>query len=63
MDQLKILHSSKAIPPVGWALANTICLVTGDENDYVEPGSLNQGLDYAVYVHVVIILADRKSVV
>lgn len=59
MDQLKILHSSKAIPPVAWALANTICLVTGDENDYAEPGGLNQGLDYAVYVHVVIILAEN----
>ncbi|KAF9665086.1 hypothetical protein SADUNF_Sadunf16G0085500 [Salix dunnii] len=59
MDQLKILHSSKAILPVGWALANTICLVTGDENDYVEPGGLNQGLDYALYVHVVIILAEK----
>ncbi|KAJ6721644.1 hypothetical protein OIU85_024706 [Salix viminalis] len=34
-------------------------LKPGDENDYVEPGGLNQGLDYAVYVHVVIILAEN----
>ncbi|CAK7343318.1 unnamed protein product [Dovyalis caffra] len=59
MDQLKIQHSSKAIPPVGWALANTICLATGSENDFMDPGGLNQGLDYSVYVQVVIILAEN----
>ncbi|KAL2345154.1 hypothetical protein Fmac_006439 [Flemingia macrophylla] len=43
--------SFKAIPPVGWALTNIICLATGNE-------SFNQGLDYALYVGVVITLAD-----
>ncbi|XP_027350463.1 E3 ubiquitin-protein ligase UPL7 isoform X2 [Abrus precatorius] len=45
--------SFKVIPPVGWALTNTICLATGNENE-----SFNQGLDYALYVHVVITLAE-----
>ncbi|KDP29225.1 hypothetical protein JCGZ_16614 [Jatropha curcas] len=56
MDQLKIQHSSKVIPPVGWALANIICLSTGSENDFLDP--LNQSLDYAFYVRVVIMLAE-----
>lgn len=59
MDQLKIEHSFKVIPPVGWALANIICLATGSENDFVDPGGLNQGLDYAFYVRVVITLAEN----
>ncbi|KAJ9181481.1 hypothetical protein P3X46_009608 [Hevea brasiliensis] len=58
MDHLKIQHSLKVIPPVGWALANIICLATGSENDFLDPGGLNQSLDYAFYVHVVIILAE-----
>ncbi|KAF2289808.1 hypothetical protein GH714_038711 [Hevea brasiliensis] len=53
-----LLHSLKVIPPVGWALANIICLATGSENDFLDPGGLNQSLDYAFYVHVVIILAE-----
>lgn len=58
IDHLKIQHSLKIIPPVGWTLANIICLASGSENDFVDPGGLNQSLDYAFYVHVVIILAE-----
>ncbi|KAJ1378322.1 HECT, E3 ligase catalytic domain [Sesbania bispinosa] len=54
----KILTSFKAIPPVGWALANIICLATGNGNGSVDSGSFNQGLDYALYVQVVITLAE-----
>ncbi|KHN02276.1 E3 ubiquitin-protein ligase UPL7 [Glycine soja] len=49
----EILVSFKAIPPVGWALTNSICLATGNENE-----SFNQGLEYALYVRVVITLAE-----
>ncbi|ESW34821.1 hypothetical protein PHAVU_001G184300 [Phaseolus vulgaris] len=45
--------SFKAIPPVGWALANIICLATVNENE-----SFNQGLDHGLYVHVVITLSE-----
>ena len=56
--QSDVLVSFKAIPPVGWALTNIICLETGDDNDSVNYGSLKQGLDYALYVHVVIALSE-----
>lgn len=52
------LVSFNVIPPVGWALANFICLATGNGNDSVDSGSFNQGLDCALYVHVVITLAE-----
>ena len=45
--------SFKVIPPVGWALANIICLATVNENE-----SFNQGLDHGLYVHVVITLSE-----
>ncbi|GAV76827.1 HECT domain-containing protein [Cephalotus follicularis] len=59
IDLLKIQVSSKVIPPVGWALANILGLATGSEHDFVDPGGLNPGLDYASYVRVVIILAEN----
>ncbi|RDY07374.1 E3 ubiquitin-protein ligase UPL7, partial [Mucuna pruriens] len=52
-NKSEILVSFKAIPPVGWALTNIICLAIGSENE-----SFNQGLDYALYVRVVITLAE-----
>ncbi|KAJ8754173.1 hypothetical protein K2173_002072 [Erythroxylum novogranatense] len=58
VDQLKIQQSSKLIPPVGWALANIICLATGSENEFVNPRP-DQGLDYAFYVRVVVTLAEK----
>ncbi|CAJ2632467.1 unnamed protein product [Trifolium pratense] len=54
----EILVSIKAIPPVGWSLANFICLATGNENNSVDSGSFNQGLDCALYVHVIVTLAE-----
>lgn len=58
IDQLKVPFSPKVIPPVGWALANVICLATGGENGTLDSGWLDQGLDYVLYVHVIIILAE-----
>ncbi|RYR53048.1 hypothetical protein Ahy_A06g027912 isoform C [Arachis hypogaea] len=52
------LVAFREIPPVGWALTNIICLATGNGNGSVNARSLNQGLDYALYVHVVITLAE-----
>uniref|UniRef100_A0A2P2L6X6 HECT-type E3 ubiquitin transferase n=1 Tax=Rhizophora mucronata TaxID=61149 RepID=A0A2P2L6X6_RHIMU len=57
MDKLKIEQSSKGIPPVGWALANTICLAAGNQNDFMDPGGI-QGPDFTLYVQVVITLAE-----
>jgi ubiquitin-protein ligase E3 B len=54
----EILVSFKAIPPVGWSLANFICLATGNENNSVDSGSFSQGLDGALYVHVIVTLAE-----
>ncbi|XP_021908653.1 E3 ubiquitin-protein ligase UPL7 isoform X3 [Carica papaya] len=56
MDRLGNQCSSMVIPPVGWALANIICLVTGSESD---SSGFNQDLDCASYVHVVITLAEN----
>ncbi|XP_065855485.1 E3 ubiquitin-protein ligase UPL7 isoform X2 [Euphorbia lathyris] len=58
LDDLKTQHFLKVIPPVGWALANIICLASRSETDFVDPGGLNQSLNYAIYIHVVIILAE-----
>ncbi|XVF76313.1 hypothetical protein PTKIN_Ptkin13bG0256300 [Pterospermum kingtungense] len=59
IDQSSVDCFSKVIPPVGWALANIIGLVAGNENDFLDSGALNQCLEYASYVHVVTILADN----
>ncbi|XWS59572.1 hypothetical protein CRYUN_Cryun08bG0133600 [Craigia yunnanensis] len=59
IDQSNMDCSSEVIPPVGWALANIIGLAAGSENDFLDSGALNQGLEYASYVHVVTILADN----
>ncbi|XP_002528627.3 E3 ubiquitin-protein ligase UPL7 isoform X1 [Ricinus communis] len=58
MDHPKMQRSSKVIPSVGWALANIIGLAAGSENDFMDPGRLNQSLEYAFYVRVVTILAE-----
>ncbi|KAJ7971465.1 E3 ubiquitin-protein ligase UPL7 [Quillaja saponaria] len=58
MDRSEIPLSSKGIPPVGWALANVICLATGTDNDSTDSGSFSQGLEYALYVHVVVTLTE-----
>ncbi|XP_058767737.1 E3 ubiquitin-protein ligase UPL7-like [Vicia villosa] len=54
----EVLVSFKAIPPVGWSLANFICLATGKENNHADSGSFNQGLDCALYVHVIVTLTE-----
>ncbi|XP_054811320.1 E3 ubiquitin-protein ligase UPL7 isoform X1 [Prosopis cineraria] len=55
---LETLASSKAIPAVGWALTNVICLAMGNENESVDHQCFHQGLDHALYVHVVNYLAE-----
>ncbi|KAK3226693.1 hypothetical protein Dsin_006555 [Dipteronia sinensis] len=57
MNQLETRHSM-GFPPVGWALANIICLATS-ENDLVDSGGFNQDLDHASYVQVLITLAEN----
>ncbi|KAE8721910.1 E3 ubiquitin-protein ligase UPL7 [Hibiscus syriacus] len=59
IDQSCMDCSLNVVPPVGWALANIIALTAGSENDFLHSGALNQGLEYASYVHVVTILADN----
>ncbi|KAL6145690.1 hypothetical protein ACLB2K_056375 [Fragaria x ananassa] len=59
VDQSKFHDSSKVIPPVGWALANIICLATGGEYDSVDPGGFHQELDCASYIHAVNTLAEN----
>ena len=56
--QQQILVHSKAIPPLGWALTNIVSLAIGNENGSGDPGCFHQGLDHALYVHVVIFLAE-----
>ncbi|KAE9621789.1 putative aminoacyltransferase, E1 ubiquitin-activating enzyme [Lupinus albus] len=56
--QSEVPVSFKAIPPVGWALTNIICLATGNGNGSVDSGSFNHGLDIGLYVRVVIALAE-----
>lgn len=58
IDQLKVPFCPKVIPPVGWALASIVCFVTGGEKGSLDSGWFNQGLDYALYVRVVVILAE-----
>ncbi|PON56137.1 HECT domain containing protein [Parasponia andersonii] len=58
INQSKVPFCPKVIPPVGWALANIICLATRGENGSLDSGWRNQGLDHALYVHVVVILAE-----
>ncbi|KAI9153180.1 hypothetical protein LWI28_007303 [Acer negundo] len=57
MNQLETCHSM-GFPPVGWALANIICLATS-ENDLVDSGGFNQDLDHASYAQVLITLAEN----
>ncbi|KAK0585629.1 hypothetical protein LWI29_031580 [Acer saccharum] len=57
MNQLETRHSM-GFPPVGWALANIICLATS-ENDLVDSGGFNQDLDHASYAQVLITLAEN----
>ncbi|TXG58377.1 hypothetical protein EZV62_016206 [Acer yangbiense] len=57
MNQLETRHSM-GFPPVGWALANIICLATS-ENDLIDSGGFNQDLDHASYAQVLITLAEN----
>lgn len=49
----------KAIPPVGWALANVICLMTGNDNGSLETPIFCQDVEHGLYVRVVITLAEN----
>lgn len=56
IDKSRAQHSCKVIPPVGWALANILCLAAGTESDFMDSGRMNQA--YGSYVHVVNSLAE-----
>lgn len=53
---------SKMVSRLGWVIANIICLATVNENNSLDLGRFTQGLDYALYVRVVIILAENLLV-
>ncbi|XP_057785709.1 E3 ubiquitin-protein ligase UPL7 [Salvia miltiorrhiza] len=57
MDQLEI--TSRKMPHVGWALANTVCLATESDTSATDSGKFTEGLDYSSYLHVVILFADN----
>ncbi|CAA2973673.1 E3 ubiquitin- ligase UPL7 [Olea europaea subsp. europaea] len=59
MDRSKITSHSKVMPQVGWALANVVFLATGCDTSALDSGKFTPGLDYASYLHVVIILAEK----
>ncbi|WCJ34402.1 ubiquitin-protein ligase 7 [Euphorbia peplus] len=58
LDDLRPQNFLKVIPPVGWALANIICLASQTETDFVDPGGLTQSPNYAIYIRVVTFLAE-----
>ncbi|XP_050380357.1 E3 ubiquitin-protein ligase UPL7 [Argentina anserina] len=62
VDQSMFHVSQKVIPPVGWALANVICLATGGDNDSVDPGGFHQEFNCASYVRASNILAENLLV-
>ncbi|KAF8042732.1 hypothetical protein BT93_A1151 [Corymbia citriodora subsp. variegata] len=49
----------KAIPPVGWALANVICLMTGNDNGSLDTPIFCQDVEHGLYVRIVITLAEN----
>ncbi|XP_024985586.1 E3 ubiquitin-protein ligase UPL7 isoform X2 [Cynara cardunculus var. scolymus] len=57
LNNLGQSSSPKMLPPVGWALANVICLAVGVDSNSEDSGKFTQGLDYVSYLRVVIILA------
>lgn len=59
INQSKVTFCPNVIPPVGWALANIICLATGGENNNADSGRFSQGFDCVSYVHVFISLAEN----
>lgn len=54
-----ITSSSRMMPQVGWALGNVLYLTTGSDRVHDGHGNFTQDLDYALYIHVVIILAEE----
>lgn len=59
LNNLGQSSSPKMLPPVGWALANVICLAVGVDSNSEDSGKFTQGLDYASYLRVVIFLAKN----
>ncbi|KAL6503076.1 E3 ubiquitin-protein ligase upl7 [Orobanche hederae] len=57
MDQLE--KTSRMLPNIGWALANTVYLAAGSDLGALDSGKFTEGLDYSSYLRVVIILADN----
>ncbi|CAN1860378.1 E3 ubiquitin-protein ligase UPL7 [Linum perenne] len=58
-DSLKVPQSSMVIPPVGWTLANIVCLAASTEKDFTSPGGIFQDTDYVFYVRVVAKLSQN----
>lgn len=60
MDQLET--TSRKMPCVGWALANIVSLATESTISTADLGKFTEGIDYASYLHVVILFSDNLSV-
>ncbi|XP_073289436.1 E3 ubiquitin-protein ligase UPL7 [Primulina huaijiensis] len=51
--------NSRKMPQISWALSNIVYLATACDINSPESGKFAAGLDYALYLHVVILLADN----
>ncbi|XP_076938832.1 E3 ubiquitin-protein ligase UPL7-like isoform X2 [Bidens hawaiensis] len=51
--------SPNILPPVGWALANILCLAIGSDSNSKDSGRFTQDLDFSSFIRVVIILAEN----
>lgn len=58
MNNLEQSSSPKMLPPVGWALANIICLAIGADSSSKDFGKFTQGLDISSYLRAVIIFSE-----
>ncbi|KAK4776106.1 hypothetical protein SAY87_024067 [Trapa incisa] len=59
MDHPAGLCYHRAMLPAQWVLANIIYLILGNESGSIDAKIFSQGLDYAKYVQVVVILAEN----
>lgn len=59
INQSEVPLNSRKMPQIGWALANIVYLATACDISCPESGKFAAGLDYALYLDVVILLADN----
>ncbi|RAL44564.1 hypothetical protein DM860_003323 [Cuscuta australis] len=59
VDKMTRTGQNRAMPPVGWALANIIYLATMGDNNSLDSGKFPPSLDQTSYVRVVVLLAEN----